>query len=197
MSIHPEIPMTRAIYAILTVAVILATITGCGGTTVSAKDREFHELMQRPDIEQAASRYEELATKVRSQLSTTFPDMTWSTSDPVGGAGCNGKFRDVNVDLPLDDAESRGLSVWLGSAGLTNDRWQQAIATITPLLHAYGFQPGFRVDGPKDYQIDFYDQYDADFSFGSMLGTSLQISTGCHLTAEAKRRGAPAIPPSY
>jgi Lipoprotein confined to pathogenic Mycobacterium len=164
----------------------------------SERDREFHELMQRPDIDQAYARYEELIGKTQKILSDTFPRLNWHLYDPPSSAACGHDFNAVNQDSPTtDDAETKSLGGWTAAGGVTGEQWHQAIAAITPLLQSYGFKAVFHVDGPKDYQIDFYDEYDADFSFGSMLDTSMRITTGCHLTAEVKRRGTPSIPPSY
>ena len=177
----------------LTITAVLAMTTGCGGTSVKPEHREFQQLMLRPNINEAASLYGDIATQARNLLSKTFPELTWSTSDQVGRAGCNGEFDDVYAG----DAETWGLPIWRGTASVANERWHQAIASITPLLQQHGFRPGFHVNGPKDYEIEFYDQYNATFSLGSMQLTTLDISTGCHLTTEAKRRGTPAIRPSY
>jgi hypothetical protein len=38
---------------------------------------------------------------------------------------------------------------------------------------------------------------DGEISFGTALNTSLRLSIGCHLTAEAKKRATPKPSPTY
>ena len=47
------------------------------------------------------------------------------------------------------------------------------------------------------HEIVFHDQYKAELNVGTAVNTTLLLRTGCHLTAEAKKRGSPAPTPTY
>lgn len=54
-------------------------------------------------------------------------------------------------------------------------------------------QPQRLHDAPGSHDAVFHNVHDdGEISFGTAQNTSLSASIGCHLTAEAKRRGAPS-----
>lgn len=77
-------------------------------------------------------------------------------------------------------------------------QWEQAVAIVRQLAQGYGFDTGqVTVNRPNDHEIVFRDQYRAELNFGSAVNTTLLLRTGCHLTAEAKKRGNLAPTPTY
>jgi hypothetical protein len=189
--------MTRTLRTLTVVAVTLALTTACSlESETSMRQHQFDQLMQRPDSDQAIARYEDMYAKVRTQLTATFPQFSWEITNPRGSSGCGGEFNEVDLASQVTNTYSAvdtGLANWGALGGLTDAQWEQALAVIRPLVHSYGFTTEVRtLDRPRDHQVDFFDQYGAQFQLGSAVNTTLLLDTGCHLTPEAKRRGTPA-----
>jgi Lipoprotein confined to pathogenic Mycobacterium len=191
--------MTRIPRALTIVAMTLALTTACSlESETSMEHRQFAELMQRPDSDQAVARYEDMYAKIRTQLTTTFPQFTWYISDPPGGASCGREFDALDKTGTTYDAVTKGLANWAANGGLSDAQWEQALTVIRPIVHSYGFSTEVRtLDRPRDHQVDFFDPYGANFQLGAAVNTTLLLITGCHLTPEAKRRGTPAPASHY
>jgi hypothetical protein len=191
--------MTRTLRTLTIVAVTLALTTACSlESETSMKQREFAELMQRPDSDQAAARYEDMYAKIRTQLTATFPQFAWQIGNQPGGASCGNDFVAVNDSGTTAEAVIKDLISWWANGGLSDAQWEQALTVIRPIAHSYGFSTEVRtLDRPRDHQIDFFDPYGAHFQLGAAVNTTLLFVTGCHLTPEAKRRGTPAPASHY
>lgn len=191
--------LTRATLASLTAASLTLELTGCGGndSTGSAMSatpdqsqiaKQFADLMQRPDIDQAAARYEEMYSQVRSALSGALPGLQWRQTNQLTGAACGFKYPGLDTD-----GEQRGLSNWMAPGKIPDGRWDEAVQVVQNVARNYGFNTIVTtVNRPNDHEVVFYDVYDAELNFGSAVNTTLLVRTGCHLTAEAKKRGHPA-----
>jgi hypothetical protein len=146
--------MTRTLCTLLVVTVTLALTTACSlESETSMKQHQFAELMQRPDSDQAVARYEDMYAKIRTQLTTTFPQLAWQAGDQAGGAGCGDEFRalDVHNGGP-DDAVTKDLITWWANGGLSDAQWEQALTVIRPIVHSYGFSTEVRtLDRPHDH----------------------------------------------
>lgn len=106
-------------------------------------------------------------------------------------AGCGFEFPDID----LTDGESRNLSGGSSQANIPDERWPEALALVGEIAGRRGFQgPKVTLDRPGDHLVGFHDAYGARLDFGTEVATVTGVSTGCHLTAEAKRRGAPTTP---
>jgi hypothetical protein len=187
----------------LIAALVTLTVAACGPdvppeTSVDQKSQQFNELMKRPDIDQAVARYEEMYTKVRNQLSVVVPTLKWQQTSDVSSSGCGREFAAVDAGAPEFDAVERGLPNWMAEGKIPDAQWDQAIAVVRSVAQGYGFDTGeITVNRPSDHEIVFHDQYKAELNFGTAVNTTLLLRTGCHLTAEAKKRGSPAPTPTY
>jgi hypothetical protein len=193
-------PITAAL------ALALLALTACTGpdtppenTTVDQKTQQFTQLMQRPDIDQATARYEQMYGRIRDAITTAVPTLKpWRISNPAGGSACGNDFAAVDADLPTDDAVIRGLENWMAEGTIPDGKWQQAAGAVQAIASDYGFGSGeATVNRLSDHEIVFHDQYKAELNFGTAVNTTLLLRTGCHLTAEAKKRGTPAPKPTY
>ncbi|MFF0144443.1 LppA family lipoprotein [Amycolatopsis sulphurea] len=165
---------------------------------MSQKTEQFNELMKRPDIDRAAAGYEELYAKVREQVTAEVPALKWEVANPESSAACGNDFAAVNADLRKNDAEVKGLANWVAKGNLPDFQWKHVASTVGQVAGTYGFGGGeVVVDQPGNHEIVFRDQYNAELNFGTAVNTTLLLRTGCHLTAEAKKRGTPAAPPTY
>lgn len=188
---------------LIAAACAMLTVSACGPdvppeTTVSQKTQQFNQLMQRPDLDQAVARYEEMYGKVRDQVTTLVPTLRWQLSNPASRASCGNDFAAVNADLRTDDAEVKGLANWMAVGNLPDAKWDEATSLVKRIVQGYGFNDGeVVVNRPSNHEVVFHDQYNAEFNFGTAVNTTLLLRTGCHLTAEAKTRGTPASPPTY
>ncbi|HET9143227.1 LppA family lipoprotein [Actinophytocola sp.] len=156
------------------------------------RQQQFQEMMGRPDIEQAAQRYDEMTATLRQRLEAEAGIGAWYEDTKSGGnAGCR-QFPDVEGD----DKQSRGLRMWLSDGKVPDDTWARAVEIAQDVAGQYGFETPVRVivDVPGDHEVTTADPLGADLILGTKLSTVLQVRTGCHLTAEAHQRGTPTIP---
>ncbi|WP_158691351.1 LppA family lipoprotein [Amycolatopsis benzoatilytica] len=186
---------------IVVLALASCTNPGTQEPTMNSDEKtaaqQFSQLMQRPDINQVAARYDEMFQKVREQLAAKFPALHWKQTDQPGRAGCSQEFAAIDVSGRAD-AETHSFPIWTAPGNLPDAEWQQAAADVREIARNYGFDAGqVTVQRPNDNEIVFRDQYRAELNFGSAINTTLLVRTGCHLTAEAKKRGSLAPIPSY
>lgn len=193
----------KRILSLILAAVATISVAACGPdvpqkATVTQKNEQFTELMGRPDIDEAVSRYEAMYAKVRSQITALVPALIWQLANPMSSASCGNDFGAVNADLRTDDAEIKGLANWMAEGNLPDAQWDQAVAAVRRVAQGYGFDVGeATVNRPSNHEVVFHDQYRAELNFGTAVNTTLLLRTGCHLTAEAKKRGTPAPTPTY
>lgn len=185
----------KHVFPLAALSCVMLTIAACGGNPKESpvddhsqrQQRQFAELIQRPDIDQATARYEEMYTKVRAALSAAFPALKWQQTTQLAGAACGSEYPGLD-----GDGEARGLPNWMAEGNLPDAQWDEAVSIVRDVAHDYRFDAGqVVVNRPKDHEIDFHDQYQAELNFGTATNTTLLIRTGCHLTTQAKQRGAP------
>jgi hypothetical protein len=175
-------------------------------------DQQFAELMKRPDIDQAVARYQQMYAEVHQQLSTTFPTLgPWQQTLHQGSSACGPDFGAVDSydsTDPQDQAVEAGMGDWDANGNIPEAAWDQVVAKIGSVIQRYGFDPRPEVvtDRPAQHDANFYDSYGAELgiSFGNKEldpriggGIGFSFVTGCHLTAEAKKRGHPAARQTY
>ncbi|PFG47913.1 putative LppA-like lipoprotein [Amycolatopsis sulphurea] len=163
------------------------------------RTQQFAELMKRPDIDQASARYEQMYGETRQRLVAEFPTLQWRQSLEQTSASCGNDFAAVNAGLRTHDAIVRGMGNWVGTGGFRDDQWERALATVGEVAHQYGFDahPKVIANQPGNHESIFRDEYNAELTFGVGKNVGLTFESGCHLTAEAKKRGTPAQGPSY
>lgn len=186
-------------------ATLLAMVAGCSSSTpptptADQTRAEFAELMQRPDLTEIATRYQQMYTQLRSAFAAAYPGLTWTERIPPGGAGCGGDFAAVNNRLRETDAGERGLGNWEATQHIPDGDWKHVQEIIAGVVGPYGFtiHPNFAVDRPGAIRdADYPDAYGGELSVTVGRGIEFSLHTGCHLTPDAKRRGTPAPRPTY
>jgi hypothetical protein len=68
------------------------------------------------------------------------------------------------------------------------------VAAVDEVVHSHGFTSGpiGAVDQQGNHEVAFCNGYQAQLTMGTGKRTGLLLITGCHPTAEAKRRGHPS-----
>lgn len=173
----------------------LLTATACGSpgrppnNTMNANpEQQLQEMLTRPDIEQVSRRYEDMRMEIQGRLTSDIGLAPW-TEDADSGARSSCR---AYPDVDTGDKESRSLPAWYVEANVPDEKWSQTLAIITEIAGKYGFgAPQILVDNPGRHEISMRNGYGAETSFGTRINTSMLILTGCHLTAEAHKRGKP------
>lgn len=190
--------VTRAGRAYLTVATLAVLLCGCvseGGDindnpNAGTPQDQYNTLLRRPDIEEATHKYKKLLEELRALFVEKFGLPPWEFRDetPVGEASCGFDFPDVRGDQGLTRTIDGGYT----RAPIPPGKWEEAVASVTQVVEKYGFtDPKTIADGPKDHQVQYFDGTGTRLDFGYIDNTILAVSTGCFLTPEAHRRGAP------
>lgn len=186
----------RALAAALLAVGLLVGSCSDGGQYLDPKptgnpmtqQQQFSELMNRPNLDETIARYEEMRGKLRDRLTTEFGLPAWQEqTESARFSGCAPQFAAVNEQ----DASRKFLSRWFVAAPLLTN-WQKAKKAVSEVAGIYGFdRVSLDTMKPDDAEFNLNDQYGAELSFGSATNTVITLTTGCHLSAEAKKRGTP------
>lgn len=182
---HPA--AMRTVVALLCVAV-LAGCDGSGEEDPMKTHEQFEKLMQRPDLEQAKERYEKLQREIRAKLKDEFDLSEWKKG---GGVDQPDSYCS---DFPDADGFDVGTYRWAGrvAEGSVIPDWDRAVNLVRQIAAGYGFDKvTLDAGNAEDRTLELVDHSGAKLLLGSRGNTVLRISTGCHLTPEAKRRGEP------
>ena len=167
----------------------MLTLIACNPNAASAE--QFNELMKRPDIDQAVARYQQMYIAIRDRLSAAFPGMSWSQTLAPSSAACESEFSAVDANQPQNDAVTATLGNWNSNIGIPDADWVTASAAVETVTRRYGFgAPKVLANRPGAHGAQFDDQYQAVLTFDVGRVAGLSFVTGCHLTADAKKRGA-------
>jgi hypothetical protein len=164
---------------------------GCTGEEPKgdAVNKQFAELMKRPDIEQAEAEYQDMLASIREKLAGEIGIAPWIPKDTQPSASaCGGEFTEITTE-----GQRRFYSSGRSPGNLPDAQWPRAVALVSETAHQHGFgAPEIIVDRPGDHEVLYKGTTGAELIFGTGTNTTLSMTTGCHLTAEAHKRGAPA-----
>lgn len=184
--------------ASLTVCVVLLGMlaASCNDNYPGAGDDEsdmspneqFTTLMRRPDMDAALERYRSMSHEIRARLSNEFGLPAWTS----GGGGRVSPGCDDFPGVHGWDAEQHVGDNWSTPKPLTDAQWPNAVAEVKEIARTYGFDNA-TIDVAKQRfrKIELEDGYGATLYFGKETNTLIGVTTGCHLTAEAKKRSTP------
>ena len=170
----------------LTALVLAFTAAGgCGQKGPSVSDA-YDQLMQRPDIEQAQAQYTAMTTTIRDRLTAEF-GRTWEQGGELSGSTCGNDYPGLD-----SDGQTLGLPRWESPGNLSDVDWPRAHNLVGQIAAGYGFNPAPKVftDRPGDHDVVYGKPDGALLYFGTAVNTTVRVETGCHLTAEAHRRGS-------
>lgn len=153
---------------------------------MNSQQQQLNELMSRPDINQVVASYTDMREKLAQQLTTEFGIGSWQNLHDGRESGCANEF--PNVDRY--DVVRRNLDRLSSGQTLSSEQWAKAVEVISNLANSYGFtRTGPRVDKPSSHYLTVLDQYGAELFVGTEQQTVISVTTGCHLTPDAKTRG--------
>ncbi|WP_246258127.1 LppA family lipoprotein [Amycolatopsis anabasis] len=166
---------------------LAVALTGCGSGEPKgdAMNAQFAELRKRPDIEQAESAYQGMLTEIRDRLVREVGIAAWQPpGEPVSASGYVGDLSAIGRD-----GEIRRYSSGISPGNLPDAEWARAVALVRETAQRQGFgEPAVVGDRPGDHEVSFPHPSCTELLFGTAANTTLSLSTGCHLTAEAHRR---------
>ncbi|HEX4221678.1 MAG TPA: LppA family lipoprotein [Pseudonocardiaceae bacterium] len=163
---------------------------------------DYQKLMRRPDAETMVGQYKTLIPEIESQLG---PGVQWDSVIDEGGQQCGSDFAAIASVAPYTstDAQIFYLSV-PGTSSLDPPGWQRASDALTAYLTAHGFTEDPNTDDdPYFLGTSFHDRYGTEVNLGTEPATAKQpaqsmtmnVGTGCFLSAAAKQRGTPPTGP--
>ena len=160
---------------------------------MNSQQQQLNELMSRPDINQVIASYTDMRDKLAQQLTTEFGMGSWQSLHDGRDSGCANEF--PNVDRY--DVVRHNLDRLSNGQILSTEQWSKAVEVASNVANRYGFtRIGPRVDKPPSHYLTILDQNGAELFVGTEQQTVISVTTGCHLTPEAKIRGmAPTSTP--
>ncbi|WP_083715518.1 LppA family lipoprotein [Amycolatopsis keratiniphila] len=155
--------------------------------------QQFADLLKRPDAKQAQAKYDEALTDLRAKLTEATGFSAWQQGTVAEVApGCNA-FRAVDVHDVYTTYTTWGLPEVIPEAS-----WAKTTQALTEAAGKHGFtKKGFEVNQPAFQELHLLDDFGADLTLSTSTGTTtgtstmLTLKTGCHLSAEAHKRGTP------
>jgi hypothetical protein len=158
------------------------------------RQQQYSELMNRPNIDETIARYEEMRTAIRNELAKEINISQWAKqSGSANYTECAREFPDVDAK----DAQKQHPETWYSTVKINPEKWTKAKEIVSSVAATYGFNKvSLVVDRTDDLQFNLTDAYSAELSFGSAKNTILGLTTGCHPTADAKKRGASTATPT-
>lgn len=167
-----------------------------GATVNTDVNNVFAMLMQRPNIDEAAQQYQQMDNELRQALSQAIPVLaSWHVGSEGGQTSCASDYPGIDFD-----GQTRAFPSNVVNGNLPDTDYEKALGIIGLTAQKYGFtpQPQRLHDTPGSHDAVFHNVHDdGEISFGTAANTSLRVSLGCHLTAEAKQRGHPSPSPTY
>jgi hypothetical protein len=192
--------LVKRVRDVALIGLIPLLIAGCGGggNPFSAggnmntdSQAVFVKLMQLPDFDQVTQQYQQMLTEIRQSLSAGVPELSpWTQAGEVSRAACGSDFPTMS-----DDGETGGLPNYVVDGNLPDDKYEQALQIIGTTAQKYGFTPSPQRmhDSIGEHDTLFHNTADSSvIDFGTAKNTVLGVSIGCHLRAEAKKRGTPS-----
>ena len=160
-----------------------------GGDVNADPNAVFAKLMQRSDIDQAAQQYQQMATEIQNALTAEISELSkWTTSGQQLKSACGNDNPGLGAD-----GEERDLVNYVSSSLMSDEHYESALRIVGSVAQKYGFnpQPQRMHDAPRSHDAFFHNSSDGSaIQFGTDKATLIGISIGCHLTAEAKKRGS-------
>ncbi|MEU0535754.1 LppA family lipoprotein [Amycolatopsis tolypomycina] len=153
-------------------------------TTVPTQ-QQYAELLRRPTIDEAVTRYDEARKTLQAKLADGLGLTGWVDKHDGRQSGCANEFPGVDSR----DAVRTFLSFITAPKGIPGEQWADAKRIATEVGAGYGFtKPGLQTNNPPTFEFELRDQYGATLTLSSGTTTVISLETGCHLTTEAKGR---------
>lgn len=183
----PRLPARRLIAALLAAVAVALVTTSCAANPREDRVSLAAELAARDSLEVTVARYERMLATIRQRLDAEFGPHAWYTAYQQGGGGCEPEF-------PTElGGRKVSLVPWGFPSAISDQEWPRVIEIITPVLAENGFAPGgLGINKPGQHLLYAFDtRLGAHFRLGSVVHTSIAVTTGCHLPAATRNTTAP------
>jgi hypothetical protein len=177
-------PVRSPAAALPIIALLGAACSGPGDISQEDRMDAATELASRPTSEQIVSRYKDMQQRIRDALDGRLGPLRL-----VPGPGPSREH--LRVRLPHRSGRTRHRPRTLGIQGRHPDgAWPRAQTIITSITAEYGFATaGAQIDTPGRHTLNGTDTVlCAEYTFGTDVHTSMQVTTGCHLPAQPTDR---------
>lgn len=173
-------PRTRTAAVLLALAV-LAGCAGVGDVPPEERMNAETELRSRASLEDTLARYERMQQDVRDRLDAAIGPFAWEQQREGAESTCG-------FDFPQElGGRNVFMAPWGFDGAIPDDEWPRAAQIITDTTAEYGFtaadlqldQPGYHILSGIDTTLG------ASYDFGTEVNTTMQVTTGCHLPADA------------
>lgn len=151
-------------------ACLVAVLLVAGCSTVD----EFAELLKRPDVDQASGSLTVMSADIRDRLGGDWRRENDGSVTPCGV-----------------EAVTRNLPWWTLPGGVSDEHWGRAEVVVGEIAAGHGFdpRPEVVVNNLEAHDVIYRRADGAAITFAGGRNTTLSVSTGCHLTPAAHRRG--------
>ena len=152
--------------------------------------KELGALLARRDAEEVLADRDRMITEITNELAKIVPGARW-VRDSEGNSTPCGEFGSTDGEVDFGPH-------YVSRVPIPAALWTQASQAVIAIAAKYGYTDvsgsteNATDDNPKNLTIR-----DADagrLAFGSMKASTLQVTTGCYLTAEDKRQAREAAP---
>lgn len=186
----------------LIVFLVALALTGCGpmfeseytgpgeGDYGYGVPEELQPLLDRRDAEDVLADRDRMIGEITAELSRIVAGSQWLPNRDERSTGC-GDFGSTDGNVYF----SRN---YVSQVPVTAALWPAASQAVIDIAARYGFTDiTGRTENATDDQakdLTIGDEHGGRVAFGSMVAASLQVTTGCYLTAENKRKAREAAP---
>lgn len=191
-------------WRLLVCLVLALSMTGCGpmfesqytgpaeGDFGYGSPGELGELLKRRDAEQVLADRDRMVGEITAELARVVPGSLWLPHRAEDRTPCG--------DFGSTDGRIYFGRQYVSKKPVPAALWDRASQAVLDIAARYGFtEVTSRTDKPADDQaknLTIVDEHGGRVAFGSMVAASLQVTTGCYLTAEDKRKAREAAPPT-
>ena len=159
--------------------VIALSVSGCGHLFGTSKASV--SLLDRRDAEQVLADRDRMVTEISAALARTVPGTQWRATKKEFSTGC-GEGYSADGNLYFGPHYS-------ATAPIPDSSWDQAAQVFTDIAAKYGY-----TDASRNAQYQTVTIKDADGGRLLLVAEFFDITTGCFLTAEEKRKARDAAP---
>jgi Lipoprotein confined to pathogenic Mycobacterium len=191
-------------WRLLACLMLALSMTGCGpmfeseytgpaeGDSGYGSPAELGELLNRPDAEQVLADRDRMVGEITAELARIVPGSVWQPHRSEDRTPCG--------DFGSTDGRIYFGRQYVSEKPVPAALWDQASQAVIDIAARYGFtEVTSRTANAADDQakdLTVTDKHGGRVAFGSMVAASLQVTTGCYLTAEDKRKARDAASPS-
>jgi hypothetical protein len=172
----------------LAAALLMALTAACSSPGEFTQEETVDaqaKLASRPTSEEMVTRYDQMQQRIRDRIDAELGPHTWFQANDGAESTCG-------FDFPTSlGGRTVHLPLWGFEGNIPDQDWPRARQLVADIAAKYGFaSAGAQIDTPGRHDAGGIDTtLGAYYRFGTAVNTSIQVTTGCHLPAEAANAG--------